>query len=218
MPGAPPFVRGSRPAGPVPAGWDVRQRHREPDAARPRPAIVADLENGVTSIWLAVGEGGTAPADLDAALAGVYLDLAPVVLDAGPAPTRPPRRSWPPRPSAVPDAELLGTLGLDPIGLRARTGSGPAPARWCAGPPGGRSHPRVRAIVVDALPVHAAGGSDAQELGCSLAAGVAYLRELRGRVRPGHRGRAAGVPVRGHRGAVPDRSPSCAPPDGCGPG
>jgi methylmalonyl-CoA mutase len=39
-------------------------------------------------------------------------------------------------------------------------------------------YPQVRAIVVDALPVHAAGGSDAQELGYSLAAGVAYLREL----------------------------------------
>ena len=39
-------------------------------------------------------------------------------------------------------------------------------------------YPQVRAIVVDALPVHDAGGTDAQELGCSLAAGVAYLREL----------------------------------------
>ncbi len=36
----------------------------------------------------------------------------------------------------------------------------------------------MRAIVVDALPVHTAGGSDAQELGWSLSAGVAYLREL----------------------------------------
>ena len=33
-------------------------------------------------------------------------------------------------------------------------------------------------MTVDALPYHEAGGSDAQELGCSLAAGVAYLRAL----------------------------------------
>ena len=39
-------------------------------------------------------------------------------------------------------------------------------------------HPLVRAIVVDATGVHAAGGADAQELGFSIAAGVAYLRAL----------------------------------------
>ncbi|MGW2119461.1 methylmalonyl-CoA mutase family protein, partial [Streptomyces zhihengii] len=36
----------------------------------------------------------------------------------------------------------------------------------------------LRAVVVDALPYHEAGGSAAQELGCSLATGVAWLREL----------------------------------------
>jgi hypothetical protein len=39
-------------------------------------------------------------------------------------------------------------------------------------------HPLVRAVVVDGLPVHAAGGADAQELGFTMAAGVAYLRAL----------------------------------------
>jgi methylmalonyl-CoA mutase len=74
---------------------------------------------------------------------------------------------------------LLGTLGLDPIGVRARTGSGPAldsvvePALRLA-----REHPRMRAVVVDATVVTGAGGSDAQQLGFSLAAGVAYLRTL----------------------------------------
>ncbi len=33
---------------------------------------------------------------------------------------------------------------------------------------------------MDALPYHEAGGSAAQELGCSLATGVAYLRGLTG--------------------------------------
>src|SRR5690242_20742306 len=31
VPGVAPFTRGSTPAGPVPAGWDVRQRHAHPD-------------------------------------------------------------------------------------------------------------------------------------------------------------------------------------------
>ena len=59
VPGLAPFVRGSRAgAGPaVPGGWDVRQRHAHPDAAVTKEAIAADLENGVTSLWLCVGEG-----------------------------------------------------------------------------------------------------------------------------------------------------------------
>jgi len=36
----------------------------------------------------------------------------------------------------------------------------------------------VRGMVVDALPYHQAGGSDAEELGCAWATGVAYLRAL----------------------------------------
>jgi methylmalonyl-CoA mutase len=79
-----------------------------------------------------------------------------------------------------PDA-LLGTLGLDPVGRQARTGTGPDVAD--AVPLAVRvaeEFPQVRAVVVDALPVHGAGAADAQELGFSLAAGVAYLRALTG--------------------------------------
>ncbi|NED78275.1 methylmalonyl-CoA mutase, partial [Streptomyces sp. SID9944] len=46
-------------------------------------------------------------------------------------------------------------------------------ARLCAG-----TYPGLRALTVDALPYHEAGGSAAQELGASLATAVAYLREL----------------------------------------
>ncbi|WP_345029281.1 methylmalonyl-CoA mutase family protein, partial [Kutzneria kofuensis] len=50
------------------------------------------------------------------------------------------------------------------------------PWSWRCGPRGPiRSCGRD---VVDALPYHDAGGSDAEELGCSLAAGVTYLRAL----------------------------------------
>lgn len=169
VPGSAPYVRGGTATGPVPTGWDVRQRHSEPDPDTARAAITADLENGVTSIWLT----GTAPADLPHVLGDVLLDLAPVVLD-GSIEVAEAFLALPGAP-----ADRLGTLGLDPIGVRARTGSGPAPdsvvslaLRVAA------EHPKVRAIVVDALPVHTAGGSDAQELGFALAAGVEYLRVL----------------------------------------
>ena len=181
VPGLPPYLRGARATGPVPTGWQVRQRHREPDPAAAAAAIAADLENGVGAVWLAVGgAGATAPTDLGAVLADVLLDVAPVVLDAGAVAEEAAEAFLAAAAErGVPDADLLGTLGLDPIGLRAATGTGPATASVV---PLARRvterYPQVRAIVVDALPVHVAGGSDAQELAYSLAAGVAYLREL----------------------------------------
>ncbi|MEJ3657888.1 methylmalonyl-CoA mutase family protein [Actinomycetes bacterium KLBMP 9759] len=180
VPGAAPFVRGSRAAGPVPAGWDVRQRHAAPDAATANAAVLADLEHGVTSIWLVLGEGGPPVADLPAALDGVLLDLAPVVLDAG-AEAEAAAEAFLALAAerGTAPAALRGTLGLDPVGLRARRGDGPPVtsvlpiARRVAA-----EFPQVKAIVVDAMPVVSAGASDAQELGFSLAAGVAYLRAL----------------------------------------
>ncbi|WP_428933783.1 methylmalonyl-CoA mutase family protein [Streptomyces sp. ACT015] len=180
LPGFAPFVRGGRPDGNTAGGWDVRQRHATADG----DAVLTDLENGVTSLWLVVGEsrGGIPVSALDRALDGVYLDLAPVVLDAG-AETQAAAdellRIHQERGVAA--QAVYGNLGADPLGHEARTGEpfeGPAPvglAERCV-----RTHPGLRALTVDALPYHEAGGSAAQELGCALATGVAYLRELTG--------------------------------------
>ena len=100
LPGFAPYTRGARAEGGVVSGWDVRQRHSHPDPEVTREAVLADLENGVTSVWLVLGEAGLDPGALPAASwPGCYLDLAPVALDAGPARRRRPRRScgWPPR-------------------------------------------------------------------------------------------------------------------------
>ncbi|MFE9417775.1 methylmalonyl-CoA mutase family protein [Streptomyces griseofuscus] len=176
LPGFAPFIRGARPEGGVADGWGVRQRH----TTLADGAVLADLENGGTSLWLVLGEGGIPLADLGRALEGVYLDLAPIVLDAG-------------RDTAEAAEALLalyadkgvepkavrGNLGGDPLGYEARTGAAQdfAPyaglAARCA-----ETYPGLRALTVDALPYHEAGGSAAQELGASLATGVAYLRAL----------------------------------------
>ncbi|RBM16108.1 methylmalonyl-CoA mutase subunit beta [Streptomyces sp. PT12] len=191
LPGFPPFVRGGRAAGTAVSGWDVRQRHVDPDPARTNEAVLADLEGGATSVWLAVGAEGIPVGDLGRALDGVLFDLAPVVLDAG-ADTEAAARElialFAARGVAPQDA--LGHLGADPLGLAARTGdtSGLAERSSAAADLAARCHrelPRVTALTVDALPYHEAGGSAAQELGCSLATGVAYLRDLT----------AAGLPV-----------------------
>ncbi|MEU0196524.1 methylmalonyl-CoA mutase family protein [Streptomyces afghaniensis] len=176
LPGFAPFVRGGRAEGNTLGGWDVRQRHTVADNG----AVLADLENGVTSLWLAVGEGGIPLPELGRVLDGVYLDLASVVLDAGREPGPAARellRLYEER--GVAREAARGNLGADPLGHEARSGqhgdAAPAAelARLCA-----EGYPGLRALTVDALPYHEAGGSAAQELGCSLATGVAYLRHL----------------------------------------
>src|SRR4051794_29439935 len=77
-------VAGLHTAGrPTRAGeWDVRALFADPDVAATAGDIATDLDNGVTSVWLQVGAGGVPLADLGPALAGVLLDVAPVVLQA----------------------------------------------------------------------------------------------------------------------------------------
>ncbi|MFF8506900.1 methylmalonyl-CoA mutase family protein [Streptomyces sp. NPDC015492] len=174
LPGFAPFVRGARAEGNTLGGWDVRQRHLAAD----NDAVLTDLENGVTSLWLGAG---IPVSSLAAVLDGVYLDLAPVVLDAGEDTAAAAERLldlYAER--GVADDAARGNLGADPLGHQARTGttaydlaSVAGLARRCTD-----RYPGLRALTVDALPYHEAGGSAAQELGCSLATGVAYLRGL----------------------------------------
>ncbi|MGW3245677.1 methylmalonyl-CoA mutase small subunit [Streptomyces sp. NPDC001070] len=184
LPGFAPFTRGGAPAGGVLGGWDVRQRHSRPDPAAANEAVLADLENGVTSLWLVLGDAGLPVSALGAALKGVYLDLAPVVLDAG--------ADFEPAAQAllalyeergVSREAARGSLGADPLGHVARTGDADALAAHTAAAArlarrAYEEYPGLRALAVDALPYHEAGGSAAQELGASLATGVAYLRVL----------------------------------------
>jgi len=174
VPGVHPFTRGTRPVG----AWQVRQRHGLADPAATREAILADLENGVGSIWLTVGDGGVPVAGLAAALRGVFVELAPVALDAG-AQAGQAAEAFLGLLSERGVEDAPGNLGADPLGLHSRTGA-PMPldtavslARRCVD-----GFPELRAITVDATVHHDAGGSDAEELGASLAAGVAYLRAL----------------------------------------
>ncbi|HEY1820533.1 MAG TPA: methylmalonyl-CoA mutase family protein [Trebonia sp.] len=179
-PGQPPFVRGRIAVGHR-TGWDVRTRYEHPDPAVAREQIMEDLQGGAGSLWLSLGDGQIPLGALPDLLSAVYLDLAAVVLDAG--------REFIEAADAflgaaarrgVPASALTGCLGADPLGVLARTGAdiGFDPAVGLAGRCSAEL-PGVRAIVVDALPFHEAGGTDAQELGCALAAGVEYLRAMR---------------------------------------
>lgn len=179
-----PAVRGPVPARPE-TGWDIRPQHSGPDPKSANQAALVDLENGATSLWLTLGEGLT-PSDLETVLEGVYVDLAPVVLDAPADPVV----------AAVAYVALLrdrevtpaaGTnLGADPIGAAVRAGRHTdrdqlQPDRMTSGLVDVAVLARdvgCLGVVVDATAVHDLGASDAQELGYSLAVGATYLRVL----------------------------------------
>jgi methylmalonyl-CoA mutase len=179
LPGHAPFIRGSSVDGATRAGWDVRQRLADPDPGRTHAAALADLGNGATSLWLVLGDAGLAVAELPSALDGVYLDLAPIALDAG-VQTREAADAFLRLVAerGVAADEVAGTLGADPIGLRARTGAvadlpllGELAAKAA-------EFPKLRVATVDGTIYHDAGGSDSDELAVAAAVGVAYLRAL----------------------------------------
>jgi methylmalonyl-CoA mutase len=178
-PGQAPFVRGRTAAGHR-AGWDIRGQYGHPDPAVAREQIMTDLDGGVSSLWLEVGDGNIPVGAIPEILAEVYLDLAPIVLDAGEHAGAAAKILLDTAGHrGVAEEKLQAVLGIDPIGLLARTGvdtgmgEASALAARCAA-----DLPGVRAIVADALPFHDAGGTDATELGCALAAGVEYVRAL----------------------------------------
>ncbi|WP_240044430.1 methylmalonyl-CoA mutase family protein, partial [Nocardioides albidus] len=152
--------------------WDIRSLVADPDAKRANEAALVDLDGGVTSLWLAAD----ADTDVAATLAGVLLDLAPVVLDA-PSATTAVAEAFLALPGAKhPDSNL----GIDPLGVMLReiplaVDEAVAELRTLARK---ADQNDVRAIVVDATAAHDLGASDAQELGWSIAVGVAYLRWL----------------------------------------
>jgi methylmalonyl-CoA mutase len=119
-------------------------------------AALADLENGATSLWLVADE--VPPAGLAGALAGVRLDLAPLVLEG---PTLAHAEALTALGALHPDSNLGATEDADLVAF-ARLGLASG----------------VRALVVDGTSVHEQGASDGQELGWVLARGAEMLRTL----------------------------------------
>ena len=180
-------------AGPVcrsgwyPGGWDVRQRHAEPDPKAANAAILEDLRNGGTSVLLQIQAPGQAglgygAGPLGVALDGVFLHACTVALDA--------RENtldavgslmeiW--RNAGIGENVRRGAFNYDPLGVLAKTGTLYYPAtRSCeiaaklAADSRAMSH--VTALLADGRPYHEAGASEGQELAAMLATLVAYLR------------------------------------------
>lgn len=176
LPGRAPFTRGAAAVRDE-QSWDIRSHFIDPDAALTTEHVLADLENGVNSLWLSVGPGALAIDALPAVLAKVFLDLAPVILDAPGDPVAAAQAF-----AAIVKDRDTGVhpdtnLGVDPIGNAFR-GRGETSTDVVKTVADIATDIKARAVVVDGTTVHDAGASDVQELAYSLAAGAAYLRVL----------------------------------------
>ncbi|MGO9157474.1 methylmalonyl-CoA mutase small subunit [Mycobacterium sp.] len=188
LPGEWPYLRGgpeNSASRDVKSGWKVVEAF--PAAGAPgasvgeaNAAVLAALGEGVSALLIRVGESGAAPEQLDGLLDGVYLSMAPVILDAG--------ADYPAACDAMlalvaevePDQRttLSIDLGADP--LTAALSDRPAPAIEDVVAVASRvaADHGARAITVDGPAFHNLGANATWELAGSLAAAVAYLRVL----------------------------------------
>jgi len=184
LPGDWPFVRGADRHRDVLTGWQVAEEFPAAgfsgSPAQGNAAILAGLVDGVSALVLRVGDHGVRPADLGRWLAGVYLELAPVLLDSG--------ADFPAVAEAmlaiVAEAGANTTvsidLGADP--LTASVGERAAPSLddvlcVAASVAAGSG---VRTITVDGPAFHDRGANAAWELAGVIGAATDYLRLLTG--------------------------------------
>lgn len=185
LPGQWPYVRGGDPLRDVNSGWKVVEAFPAPgqtgqSAGEHNAAVLAALGDGVSALLIRLGESGVTPDRLKGLLEGVYLSMAPVILDAGSAygTACDALLALVAQVEADQRATLSIDLGADP--LTATLSDRPAPpvaevvavAKQVAGERG------VRAITVDGPAFHNLGATAAWELAATVAAAVAYVRVL----------------------------------------
>ena len=176
------------------APWQVLARVDHPDPAMANAEARHELANGATGLSLIfAGSVGAYGYGLDAAettIAKILDDIdfgagVAIELDLGPQSEDIPRRlaALAKAKDVVPTATGI-RFAVDPLGAHCMRGALPAPL--------GEIAPRLAALVrdlashgfagpfavADARVVHAAGGSEAQELAFALAGATAYLRAL----------------------------------------
>lgn len=179
LPGQWPFVRGGDPRRDVNSGWKVAERFDGAggtDAALVNEAILDALGQGTSAIVLS----GLAPASVGRALQAVYLDLAPIQVEAGAELTGVAEAIFTVLDTYEGDtAGVIVDLGADPLGdaFAGRSGVSVDETVELAERATARTG-QIRAITVDGTIAHELGSSDSQELAVAVAAGVAYLRLL----------------------------------------
>lgn len=188
VPGTAPYVRGTA-ATATGLGWNIEQVVVAGDPAAANAYALAELEGGANGIVLRIaapGQTGTpiaSAADMARVLEGVYLDFAPVTLDAGLAGQAAARHlAEAARASKAAAGKLHLRFDLDPIGTLARTGHAAASAAASVTEAISLAaelraeFAAARTLLADGRIVHEAGGSEAQELAFIATSLIAYLR------------------------------------------
>jgi len=180
LPGQWPFVRGGDALRDVKSGWRVAEVFpaNGSSAADANGAVLVALTEGVSALVLRIG-GATD--ELDRLLDGVFLDLVPVVLDAGADYVAASDAALGLLTDLDDDqrSRLSVDLGADPLTAplsghpSATVADIVAVAAKATGYDGG-----VRAVTVDGPAFHNLGASASWELAGSIAAAVGYLRAL----------------------------------------
>ncbi|MFN8225888.1 MAG: methylmalonyl-CoA mutase small subunit [Mycobacterium sp.] len=181
LPGTFPFTRGGDGDRDVLTGWRVMESFPAAGVAAGagNAAVLGALSDGVSGLVLRIGAQGIPAPDVDRHLEGVFLELVPVVLDAG-ADLLVAADAVLDLVAALP-ADKRGALSID-CGADPLTAAGDdapeladviALATRLAEHGGG-----IRAITVDGPALHNRGANAALELAGAIAAGVAYVRLL----------------------------------------
>ena len=185
LPGQWPFLRGADALRDVKSGWKVAEaipanRVAGVAAEEVNSAVLAGLAEGVSALLVRVGESGVSPAQLEKVFEGVYLSMAPVILDAG-ADYQAASDVLLELVSRVePDQRAILSIDLGADPLTASLSDRPSAtlpdvvsmATRVSGDSG------VRAITVDGPAFHNLGANATWELAGSIATAVAYLRVL----------------------------------------
>lgn len=188
IPGASPFVRGLHSTADG-LGWSIEQVVVAPDPDAANKSVLAELEGGANGVVLRIEAPGqvgipvTSGADMARILAGIYLEFAPITLDAGLAADTAARHLEEAIAIlAAPADKVQVRFDLDPIGTLAATGHAMKPAAEGVAKAVAlaselrRQFPKARTIRVDGRVAHEAGGSEGQELAVMASSLVAYLR------------------------------------------
>ena len=178
-----------------PGGWDVRQRHAEPDPKAANAAILEDLAGGATSVLLQIqapgqaglsyGAGGAADGARRACSSmacAIALDARENTMDAAGSLIE----IW--RAAGINENERRGAFNYDPLGVLAKTGTLYYPAAALL-----RDRRQVRRRLPHHVARHGAAGRRPP---------LSRGRRQRGPGAGGHAGDAGGLParLRGARG------------------
>ncbi len=185
-PGSAPFTRSTATRMAAPSGWRIGQLASETTPQALAARIQEDLIGGVDAVTIRIAAPGQS---------GLPADFKAIEAMLSALPTAPPLLSLMPGGHAIhaalslialarqaqPPVRLAG-LGIDPLGVLARTGELHLMRRDGVGFQLGVPWlpPPITTLLADTRPYHDAGASDSQELAALLVTLTAYLRAAEG--------------------------------------